>query len=148
MLGILIANRQTKLSHQTRKRNPLLAQLHQRRMRPPTMRAVVNHPVAVDDGLEVFEPVGRPTGLPEPAGVSRTHPFELGRTGAADLQGESGPWVVVIVDLDHRHRRGDRGSVETPTGSPDDAVAQVGHARGLEDANELKLGLPRLEAVE
>ena len=37
---------------------------------------------------------------------------------------------------------------ETPTGSPDDAVAQVGHGRGLEDANELKLGLPRLEAVE
>jgi hypothetical protein len=34
------------------------------------------------------------------------------------------------------------------TGSPDDAVAQVGHARGLEHADELKCGLARLEAIE
>ena len=34
------------------------------------------------------------------------------------------------------------------TGSPDDAVAQVGHARGLEHSDELKCGRARLEAVE
>ena len=45
------------------------------------------------------------------------------------------------------HREDPLISSET-TGSPDDAVAQVGHARGLEHADELKCGLARLEAVE
>jgi hypothetical protein len=38
-------------------------------------------------------------------------------------------------------------SNEIPTGSPDDAVAEVGHAWGLEHADELELGFVRLEAV-
>jgi hypothetical protein len=38
-------------------------------------------------------------------------------------------------------------SSEIPTGSPDDAVADVGHVWGLEHADELKLGRARLEAV-
>src|SRR6478672_11296438 len=36
----------------------------------------------------------------------------------------------------------------TTTVSSDDAVAQVGHARGFEHPDEFKCGLPRLESVE
>jgi hypothetical protein len=46
--------------------------------------------------------------------------------------------------------RSDRSRIssnETPTGSPDDTVAEVGHAWGIEHADELKLGRARLEAV-
>jgi len=36
----------------------------------------------------------------------------------------------------------------TRPGLPDDAVAQVGHARSFEHADQLKCGLDRVEAVE
>ena len=80
-----------------------------------------------------------------------------GQRWCVSLRRRTGPATIMAtlaeLELGRERRAASRvapsrfSSNEIPTGSPDDAVAEVGHAWGLEHADELKLGLARLEAV-
>jgi hypothetical protein len=88
----------------------------------------------------------------EPKAIFRARGLERRTQITSRLANRSGSAIVRLARVSSPRvwptSPPDAGSGEIGSGSPDHAVAQVGHAWGLEHADELKCGLARLEAVE